>query len=318
MSFDKSKLTGQDYRDLYEAVKKTGPKINAWYFIPKTRLFSINQEDVAKQTLAVSDYEKECEQNPNPYKNESNVKKVHLSETRETRNKIFGRRDIDICVHNPGILPLTINIGKKQAELLQIDGIGFGNTYEGRVVFDRGIAILEEQDQGLAHKLGFEYTPAHILEISSLEPSDINLHKDKKRTDKFGDTILYCDNPACKKQIKNPVLVIDKLTGGIYHSDICYWKDIEIKKYLIGKQKGQDLESQVQKIGNEGIIFNPDEIQRKIASIETQMVPIKVNFNEVLRLYKEGELQQSLNNKKKFKIWGKINVWPDAAILFHQ
>lgn len=285
MVFDKSQLAQTDYSDLYEAVKRTGPKIRFWYSLPNAFLSFINQDSIADRTGATSDYDKLKEGRDWFTPDEYNTLKTRIG-VNSLSNGLLGRlgnliglKNIDICVHNPQYALPSLDLGKRTAELVQIDALGFGNIYEGRINFERGIAVISEEDQDLAHRLGLMFTPAGILETDALTPSSPDMHKKGLWGEKI---VLYCDNRACRKVIRNPVLVVDDRTGGAYHSHICYEKDIGVKRYL----------------GIEGC------------------KPREVSLDEANCMMNDGKLQQSPNFKSQDPKLRSIDSGLEAAVLF--
>lgn len=133
---------------------------------------------------------------------------------------------------------------------------------------------MNEEDQDIAHRLDLIYTPTGIMEIDSLSTSDFELHKDKLRIDDSGNSILYCDNCACQKRVRNPVLVVDKQTGGLYHSETCFRKDMIVKAYLAEEREDLNI----------------------------QPILVRVSLEDVLKMYEKGELQQSQNPKTRDKL----------------
>jgi len=287
---DTTKPTSQDYEDLNEAISRAAPKIRFWYVLENAYKFMINQDSIVEQTGATSDYDKLHKEYSFMTKDEYNSRRIHLATSRNGEfhlGKFLGLRDIDICVYNPQNPLPEVRVGRRNAHLVQIDGLGWGNTYDARIDFEKGVAFLNEEDQDIAHRLGLIYTPTGIMEIDSLTPSDFELHKDKPKTDETGNLILYCDNRGCQKRIRNPVLIVDRQTGGLYHSETCFWKDMGVKAYLA--QERED--------------------------INLQPVPEKVSLEDALRMYERGELQQSPNPKTRYKL-RSLEPWPEAGILF--
>lgn len=273
---DTLKFTSQDYQDLNEAISRAAPKVRFWYVLPNSWRFLINQNAVAEQTGASSDYEKLHKEHSFMFQDEYNSRRIHLATSRNRFHlgKLVGLKDTEICVYNPQNPIPEVRIGRRNAHLVQIDGLGWGNTYDARVNFEKGVAFLNEEDQDIAHRLGLIYTPTGIMEIDSLSPSDFELHKDKPKTDDSGNPILYCDNRACQKQVRNPILVVDKQTGGLYHSETCFGKDMGVKAYLAQER--------------EDITLKP--------------VPERISLEDALTMYERGELQQSLDPKNKDKL----------------
>ncbi|MBU4070223.1 MAG: hypothetical protein KJ646_04540 [Nanoarchaeota archaeon] len=268
-----------------EAAKRVAPKIRFWY--GSSNIFSsiINKESIIKQTGAMSDYEKLKEGREDWLtQNKYNSEKIFFSKiyAKSKLKKLFGLKDLEICVYNPENPLPNIKIGRQIGNLIQIDALGWGNTYEGRINFEKGYAIIREEEQDLAHRLGLMFTPAGMLEIESLSPSNPEMHKNKKKIDNKNKPIIYCDNPACQTQIRNPFLMIDENTGGAYHSNICYYKDIGIKNYL-GVKK---------------------------------CTPKEVTLEEAIELYENGKLQQSPNTIKEDLKLRNIEPWPEGAMLF--
>ncbi len=287
--FDRDKLTAQDYQDLNKAISKASPYVRFWYSLPNAWQFSINKNSIVEQTGAITDYDKLHEENRFMEKNEYNSRKIHLAARRDGRfnlGKLIGLKEIDICVYNPQNPVPEVKIGRRLAQLVQIDGFSWGNTRESRINFEKGFAIFNEEDQDIAHRLGLIYSPSGVLEIDSLTCSDFEMHKNKPKRDDSGNTMLYCDNRACKRRVRNPVLVVDKKSGGLYHSEICFWKDMRVKKYL--SQERKDLE------------IDP--------------VSQRIELEEALRMYDRNELQQSPEPKSKDKL-RSLEFWPEAAII---
>ncbi len=113
------------------------------------------------------------------------------------------------------------------------------------------------------------YAPSGMIEAFALTPSDPNLHKAKPRTDSHRETILYCDNGACQQRVRNPVLVVDEQTGGLYHNDFCFQRDMGEKR-SVAREKYD-------------ITINP--------------TPRNVTLETAMRMYQQGELQQSLHHR---------------------
>lgn len=280
MKFDVNRLGEEDLNNLNEAIKGISSKVRFWYKLDNFHVFFINERKIVEQTRAVSDYDKLHKEYESMTKEEYNSRSFHLSNKRK-RNKglrgWFGFKDLEFCIHNPENPLVYLDIGNKKAELIQIDGMGIGNTYEGRINFVEGYAILDERDQNLAHKLGLMFSPAGILEKDSLSSSDSEMHKNKSRL----ENNIYCDNRCCQKEIKNPLLVVDNKTGGVYHSPVCYAKDIYIKKYL----------------GVEGCF------------------PREISLSEAKEMLRNGLLQQSPNYKVNSIKLRSLDSWPEAAIV---
>lgn len=288
--FDTKELTFHDYHVLSGAISRAAPKVRFWYTLSKTWPFAINQSAIAEQTGAISDYDKLHEENTFIFQNEYNSRRIHLATSRDRGfylGKLFGLNDMEICVYNPQNPIPEVKVGRRNASLIQIDGLGWGNTYDARIDFEKGLAFLNEEDQDIAQRLGLIYTPTGIMEIDSLSCSDFETHKDKPRKDESGDVILYCDNCACQKRVINPILVIDRQTGGLYHSETCFRKDIGVKAYLLKEREDSE--------------FKP--------------VPMRVTLEDALRMYGSGELQQS-TNPKNIERYRSLNQWPEAAVLF--
>lgn len=286
-NFDLTKLTSEDYSNLGDAVSRAAPRVRIWYALPPVIPSKIDQERIIQETEATSDYDKFPNERMSP---EYDSKKIHFSNQRTEGvgwKKILGFRKLDICVYNPKKIISKLNLGKNLAQIVQIDGNGWGNQYVARVDFESGLAFLNEEDQDIAHKLGLIYTPSNILDVDSLSCSTFELHRDKAKIDEKGETILYCDNPACQKRIRNPTLVVEEQTGGLYHSPTCFRKDLSVKAYLINEKHG-----------------------------ETKLSYRKISLEEAIKMYQEGNLQQSENPKNTDK-FRNIETWPEAAILFH-
>ena len=281
MNFNINRLTSNDLHEFNEVIGRTAPKVRFWYLLQSTRTSSINEQAIIEQTKAVSDFDKLYAKYKFMHKDEYTTKRFLLSEAtpkRRTLNRLIGFKNLELCLYNPSNPLAYISIGKKKAELIQIDGIGFGNTYEGRINFDRSYAVIKEEDQDLAHKFGLMFTPSGILEIDSLTPSDPEMNRGKST---LKDLVLYCDNRACQKEIRNPFLVVDDKTGGVYHSHICYLKDIKIKIYL----------------GVDGCF------------------PREVTLCEAQNMFRKELLQQSLNYKNDSPKLRSLEPWPEAAIV---
>lgn len=287
---DTKKFTSQDYQDLNGAISRAAPKVRFWYVLPNSWQFAINQNTVAEQTGATSDYDKLHEKHSFMSQGEYNSRRIHLATSGNGGfhlGRLVGLRDTEICVYNPQNPIPEVRVGRRNAHLVQIDGLGWDNTYDARIGFERGVAFLNEEDQDIAHKLGLIYTPTGTMEIDSLSSSDFELHKDKPKTDESGNHILYCDNRACQKKVRNPVLVVDRQTGGLYHSETCFGKDMGVKAYLAQEREDMKL----------------------------QPVPVRVSLEDALTMYERGELQQSLNPRNKNKL-RSVEMWPEAAVLF--
>tara|TARA_Y100000034_G_scaffold130551_2_gene189272 strand:- start:54 stop:935 length:882 start_codon:yes stop_codon:yes gene_type:complete len=288
-TFDVTKLTLENYQNLNGAISRAAPKVRFWYNLPNALQFTINQDAVAEQTGAISDYDKLHEKHNFMSQHEYNSRRTHLTASRKGGfhiGKLLGFRDVDICVYNPQNPLPEVKVGRKTAPLVQIDGLGWGNTYDARIDLESGIAFLNEDDQDIAHRVGLIYTPKGIIEIDSLTPSNFEMHKDKPRTNDSGNSILYCDNRACQKEVRNPILVIDEQTGGLYHSETCFGKDMGVKAYL--SQEREDL--------------------------DIKPVSIRISLEDALEMYQGGELQQSVNPKTKDKL-RSLNLWPEAAAI---
>ncbi len=289
-SFDKSKLAPKDFQDLNEAISRAAPMTRFWYNIPGAWKFMINQERIAEETGAVSDFKKLREGHDFMEEKYYNSRTTHISASDyagPVLGRLVGLKNNDICVYNPRNSLPEIKVGRKSAQLVQIDGLGWGNTYEARVDFERGTADLNEDDQDIAHNLGFIYTPSGVLDVDCLSSSDFESHKGKKRTDESGELILYCDNLGCGKRIRNPVLFVDKQTGGMYHSETCFWKDMNTKLYLSQEVEGLNIEP----------------------------IPVRIELAEAFDMYRNGELQQSENPRNTYKM-RNIKLWPEAALFF--
>ena len=279
MKFDIKKLSQNDLNEINEAVKRTGERIRFWYKLNNALPFFINEEEIIEQTIAVSDYDKlhhKYESMTREY--DSDSESFHLSNIKERAKGwrgLLGFKNLELCVHNPENPLIYLEMKTKKAKLIQIDGLSYCNTFEGRVNFEKGFAVINEEDQDLAHKLGLIFSPAGILEVDCLSPSEPEMHKNKS------EEIIYCDNRGCKKEIRNPILVVDDKTGGIYHSEICYLKDIGIKRYL----------------GIEGCF------------------PREVSLSKAKEMLKDGFLQQSPNFKLSQVKLRSLEEWPEAVIV---
>jgi hypothetical protein len=183
-----------------------------------------------------------------------------------------------LSVYNPRKLTTGLSIGRKTAKLVQIDALSFGNTYEGRISFEGNYAVLNEEDQNTAHRIGLMFTPAGVLEVTCFKSSDPEMNRDKPRESGLE---IYCDNRACQKEIKNPRLVIDQRTGGAYHSPVCYEKDIRLKSYL----------------GVRGCS------------------PKEVSMDQARDMLREGLLQQSPNFGGDSPNLRALELWPEAAVV---
>lgn len=300
-----SKLTLQDYKDLNDAISRAASSVRFWYHLPNTffvgdpdhisysnpkHFHFVNLEKIAKETGATSDYDGFSDRIKEILKEDKyNKRKITIS-GRSKRGfkfrKLLGFKDVDIQVFNPTNPLPSISVGRRKAELIQIDGLSSGNTYDARVSFEEGYACFNEEDQDLAHRLGLIYFPTGIMEVDALTPSDFKLHKDKPKIDENGNTIVYCDNRACRRRVRNPILVVDRQTGGLYHSEICFWKDMGVKRYLAQERKDITIEP------------NPE----------------RVTLEETLDMYEKGRLQQASIPKTTEKFRG-LEPWPEAAII---
>jgi len=286
--FDKSRLNETDYHELNSAISRAAPKVRFWYSLSNAWQFAINQNAIAEQTRATSDYDK-LHKEHDLHEDEYNSKRIHLTNIRNKKfhlSKLLGLKDTDICAYNPQNPIPEIKVGRRTAQLIQIDGLGWGNTYNARINFEKGTAFLNEDDQDIAHRLGLIYTPTGIIEVDALKPSDFEMHRNKTKTNDTGNMVLYCDNRSCQKRVRNPILVIDEQTGGLYHSDTCFWKDMSVKAYL--SQEREDL------------------------TIEP--IPKRIQLEEAVAMYERGELQQSPEPRttEKFR---SLNPWPEVALL---
>lgn len=288
-TIDATKLTSQDYEVLNKAISRAAPKIRFWYVLPNSWKFTINQDAVAEQTGATSDYDKLHEEHSSMSQDEYNSERIHLSTPRQGGfhlGKLLGLKNTEICVYNPQNPIPKVNVGRRVAPLVQIDGLGWGNTYDARIDLEKGIASLNEEDQDIAHELGLIYTPKGIMEVDSLTPSDFEIHKDKLKTDESGNLILYCDNSACEKEVRSPILVVDEQTGGLYHSEICFVKDMRVKAYLSQEREDLDLKP----------------------------VPVRISLEDALTMHQEGKLQQSSNPRTRDKL-RSLEPWPEAVLF---
>lgn len=288
--FDRNKLIDKDYEELNSAISRAAPKVRFWYYLSNAWQFGVNQNSIVEQTSAISDYDKLHEEHSFMSEKGHNSRRIHLVNVRNERfhwGKLLGLKGIDICVYNPKNPVPNVRAGRRTAQLTQIDGLGWGNTYDARIDFEKGIAFLNEDDQDVAHRLGLIYTPTGIMEIDALTPSNFEMHRDKTRTDDAGNVILYCDNRSCQRGVRNPILFVDEQTGGLYHSDTCFWKDMGVKAYL--SQEKEDL--------------------------TVEPVPKRIGLEEAITMYERGELQQSPNPRTTEKL-RSLNQWPEAAVLF--
>ena len=293
-TFDRSKLNFQDYQDLNAAVSRAAPKVGAWYLIKNVFLGLFPRElplrDATNLTEPVSDYGKHHKELDSLIKDEYNARiafqRMNLARKTNWIGKLAGNRDVEICFYNPRIIVPELSFFCGTANLVEITGWGWGNTYDASVNFEYGTSFLNEEDQDIAHRLGFMYTPTGILECNSLKASDFELHKEKLKVDESGNEILYCDNLCCQKRVRNPILVIDKKTGGLYHSKTCFEKDMRIKAYLYLEKGNHD--------------FNP--------------FPSRISLENALDMYKMGELQQSLNPKTK-EAFSSTLPWQMAGVF---
>ncbi len=280
MNFDVDTLNKEGLILLNEAIKRTAPKVRFWYHLPSTRFLAIDRQEIIEQTKATSDFDKLQKKHSFITQDEYNSRRFHSSPVRSERSlrNFLGFKDWELCVHNPQEPTIALSVGRKKAKLIQIDGITFRNTYEGRINFEGGYAVINESDQDIAHGLGLMFTPAGILEVDALTTSDPEMNRNKTRQNGLE---LYCDNRACQKQIRNPVLVVDDRIGGTYHSLVCYEKDIGIKRYL----------------GVEG--YSPREVP----------------LSEAQEMLRKGLLQQSPDFKGNTLDIRSLKPWPEAAII---
>jgi hypothetical protein len=280
MVFDVNTLSENDLNLLNEAIQRTAPKVRFWYNLPSTHSLAIKEQEIIEQTRATSDLEKLHKEHPSMVRDKLNLRKFHSSHVRSQKKlrSLLGFRDWELCVYNPQ-KPLTaLSIGRKKAELIQIDGIGIGNTYIGRILFEQDYAVINEADQDIAHSLGLMFTPSGTLERDCLTASDPEMNQSKVRPTGLE---LYCDNSDCQKEVRNPCLIVDDKTGGLYHSLVCYDKDIRIKRYL----------------GIEGCS------------------PRKVSLDEAREMFRTGLLQQSPNYHGNSSKLRSLGFWPEAAIV---
>lgn len=295
-------ITQENLSELDGAIRRAAPRVRYWYARPNSffirasedyidhnhlDIHFLNLKKAIKETGAVSDFEKLKDEHPF-IEERYNSQNHHVSlPYRFMWKNLLGLKDIEICIYNPTNPSLTLP-GIEDAKLVQIDGLGWGNTYDARVNLGSGDAIFNEEDQNIAHRLGLQYTPTGILEIDSCSASSSELHKDEPEFDEEGKLILYCDNPSCGKRVRNPQVALEGVTGGLYHSRICYNKDVPTKAYLM-----RDAEKE----------FEPQ--------------PRMITLEEATEMYHKGELQQSRHNSKKERTeLRSVEPWPEAAVLF--
>ena len=289
--FDKSKLAQCDLDELNQAIKRAAPKVRFWYSLPDTFFIEgfykrakgrrsnfcfIDQNEIACQTGATTDFDKMHEKYPREVKDKYNTQSVVITDADTSNGKfelkrIWGMKDLNVCVFNPRHPLLNVCIGKKTADLFQMDGRGLGNTYDAGVYFNEGSAILLEEDQNIAHRLELEYSPKGVLECSARTPSRSSSHAKSSGFDSRGNPLIYCDNPCCKGLLQNPKVIFEPKTGGVYHSSICFWKDFELKVHLTDERTSSHL-------------------------IKTKAE--KISLEQALIKYTCGELLQSRKNRK--------------------
>ncbi|MBI5003113.1 hypothetical protein HZC31_07035 [Candidatus Woesearchaeota archaeon] len=240
--FDQTKLQSEDYVALFEAVKRAAYKDNVeyGYIISNVILSTRCIESIVAQIGTRG--------------------KVTIN--REPSSGLLGKlglEDIYATVDNPVTIVPEVMIGSRKIHPSQIVGYGPGNQYDALVDFEHGDAMFKEEDQDLAHRLGFVYTPKGMIDMFSLKGSSQETHRTKKQIDETGNPLLYCDNLTCQRLIRNPILVMDSKTGGIYHSEICEARDA----------------------------------QAKHASGVKEFSPAYILIEEVRALYREGRVQQA-------------------------
>ena len=282
-SFDKTSLTDQDYVDLNESMKNAGPRVKLWYSAPNF-FGPIAKKGIIEQTGATSDFESLKEKYDWMKEDEYNSREIQVS-SRNSLKTLIGFRDLEIAVYNPKNLLPNIKIFGRTADLIQMDALNFGNIYQGRIDFETGTAFFNEEDQDVAHKIGLMYAPGKVLETDALSPSSPSTNKG--RIDQGDQIKIYCDNAACKREIRNPILVIDEETGGAYHNHTCFSKDVRLKVYLA--KENEDLE------------LKPS--------------PKEISLEAAINMFENNELQQSPSFEEKFPEFRSLNPWPEAAVV---
>jgi len=287
-------LSQEDYTALMAAVSSQGRRVLVWYSLPNSFQTRLNIDDIVSQTEARTDYEVLQEVRPEIKRDKfyMELKDYHLkAELKTPRSRfrlshLIGKKDREVLVFNPRLVPETIRVGKNSAKLIQIDGLNRGNVLVSTVNFEERVAVLEEYDQDLAHRLNFEYTPVGVLETDALTPSDFRMHTNKPKESDNGRPILYCDNRGCQRTLRSPTLIFDPQTGGLYHSMTCFGKDMGLKVYLASK--------------NLEISLAPN--------------PIRVSLEHAVKLYQSGRLLQSQEPVSTIK-FRSLSQWPEAAIV---
>ena len=281
---DCSSLTACDYDALYDAVSRASMKLRCVYELPHSFGF-INTKKIIEQTIAQSDFERLVKRFSFLQADQYNTRKISTHNPSHFHlGKLIGLDNYLIRVYNPEKIFSELPIGFRKAPLIAIEGLSLGNIYESGLNFKSKNAFLKEADQDLAHRLEFIFTPSGISEIDAPRPSDFKMHATKEKSEN-GNTILYCDNRACQKRVRNPLLFIDDETGGLYHSETCYWKDMRIKYYLADEQ-----------------------------NITLTTIPRRVPFHEALSLYFHNRLQQSATPQIK-TVYRGLSEWEAAVIL---
>lgn len=215
-AFDQTKLTPEDYNALFEAVKRGAWRDFEYGFeIPKNMFRTRYDVDFIAAQLT-------------PATRESLEIVRRMIDERVTESPL--EECVMIALKNPTVMIPMLRINENEVYVTGMHGYGPGNQYDCFVDFKEGEASLCEEDQDLAHKLGLIYTPKGMTAMFSLEASTSETHREKQQRDENSQPILYCDNMACQRTIRNPVLVVDESTGGVYHSmGICHVRDAMAK-----------------------------------------------------------------------------------------
>lgn len=282
-SFDKSSLKDQDYIDLNTAIRHAGPRVRYWYSAPNF-FGPVNVGRIIEQTKATSDFDSLKGEYDWLTEYDSKSQRIHVSK-RGGWKSLLGFRDIEFRIYNPENFLPSINVLGRTADLVQIEALNFGNIFKGKIDFEDGSAFFNEEDQDIAHRLGFMYAPGKVLETDPLSPSSPSTNQG--RVEKDGEVKLYCDNTACREEIRNPVLVVDECTKGVYHSNICFMKDIRLKCYL--SEENPDLE------------FTPS--------------PKEISLENAVEMFANNKLQQSPGFKEAFPKFRHLKPWPEGATV---
>lgn len=267
---DPHSLASKDLEALREAVSGISDKFSVYYAFPPVRKSVIHLEDVFDQVGAHSDIEADSWLKSNRFFRERDAERGRIfpdSDALFSFSRLFGYISFFVSTNNPEKILPEVLVGHKAGVLSSIRGFNFGNVDQAYVSFKDGIAALNYEDQDLAHRLNFLFSPSDSLEMFSLKPSNSLTHSRKPRYDSSGDLLLYCDNPCCEKPVFNPTLVLESVTGSLYHNEICMRKDIPLKVFSGDCAVSGDLNFSRIPIGEARALYGAGKLQQSATTI---------------------------------------------------